>query len=68
MTSKREKKEMKKRGVEARRTGLKSAMITTKSGYERKQDSRRRDMKGAKNQRPLLRPQEVGDDFAGFSD
>jgi ATP-dependent RNA helicase DDX52/ROK1 len=67
-TSKREKKEMKKRGVEARRTGLKSAMITTKSGYERKQDSRRRDMKGAKNQRPLLRPQAVGDDFAGFSD
>jgi ATP-dependent RNA helicase DDX52/ROK1 len=66
--SKREKKELKKRGVETRRAGVKSAMITTKSGYERKQDSRRKDMKGARNQKPQLKAQMGEDDFVGFSD
>jgi len=77
--SKREKKELKKQGVEARRKGVKSAMITTKSGYERRQDGKRRDMKGggrpagkgANAQKLGVRakvPKDHDDDFAGFSD
>jgi ATP-dependent RNA helicase DDX52/ROK1 len=66
--SKREKKELKKRGVEARRTGVKSALITTKSGYERKQDSRKRDMKDAKSHKLQSSAQAQDDHFAGFSD
>ena len=76
--TKREKNELKKKGVEARRKGAKSAMITTKSGYERKQNSRARDMKGGgKNFGKGANAQQLGvrapktkadDDFAGFSD
>lgn len=75
--SKRDKKELKKAGVEARRKGEKSAMITTKSGYARQQDSRKSDMKhGARSKAKGGAAEQVkpnaktagGDDFAGFSD
>lgn len=71
--SKREKKELKKRGVEARRTGAKEARISTKSGYERRMDARKRDMKGAKRghrteNKAATKPSVQDEGFAGFSD
>jgi ATP-dependent RNA helicase DDX52/ROK1 len=69
--TKREKKELKKQGVEARRKGAKSAMITTKNGYERKQNSKKRDMRSAAkgaNAQPVGSRVAQDDDFAGFSD
>jgi ATP-dependent RNA helicase DDX52/ROK1 len=40
--SKREKKELKKRGVESRRVGVESERISTKSSYDRRRESMRR--------------------------
>lgn len=70
--SKRERKELKQRGVKARRTGEKGARISTKSGYERKMDNRRKDMQGANKSAPRVDSKQKASSpdggFAGFSD
>ncbi|KAF2093422.1 P-loop containing nucleoside triphosphate hydrolase protein [Rhizodiscina lignyota] len=67
--SKREKKMLKKRGVEARRPGMESGKgggkvrISTKSGFERKMEHRRRD---AVNARRRKEREQAGEDESGF--
>ncbi|KIW08887.1 uncharacterized protein PV09_00809 [Verruconis gallopava] len=68
-TSKRERRELKKRGVEMRRAGAKTAMISTKSSYDRRHGGKRNTTnRGARDQKPQKTSQEEEPDFAGFSD
>lgn len=57
--SKRDKKQLRTRGVEARRSNNRDMRISTKSGYERRLESSQR-------QRKLMRPD--ADVFEGFED
>ena len=67
--SKREKKLLKKRGVEARRSATTNMRISTKSGFERRLEHNR---KGAALQRQrqsnISTQKRDGDDFQGFID
>ncbi|PSN67121.1 P-loop containing nucleoside triphosphate hydrolase protein [Corynespora cassiicola Philippines] len=77
--TKRDKQQLKKRGVEARRTvkdddGKNKARISTKSGYERKIENRKRGAKLASKRREHQPPKAIeaasdaGSDFEGFDD
>lgn len=74
MPSKNDRKEIKLKGLEARRSGKKSARISTKSGYDRRQNSKRGDGRGRveKNKLGIIRGKtgmgNDGDEFGGFSD
>ena len=64
--SKRDKQELKKKGVESRRIGAKGAMISTKSKYDRKLEGKRR----MRHHRPTrtAAEQDGGSDFGGFDE
>ncbi|KAF2450484.1 P-loop containing nucleoside triphosphate hydrolase protein [Karstenula rhodostoma CBS 690.94] len=73
--TKREKQELKKKGVEARRNvktedGKNTARISTKSGYERRVDNRKRGAVKGSKQRAGQEPRKVEDasesEFEGF--
>lgn len=74
MPSKNDRKEIKLKGLETRRSGKKSARISTKSGFDRRQNSKRGDGKGrvGKSQPKVIREKtggrKDGDEFGGFSD
>ncbi|TID26745.1 ATP-dependent RNA helicase rok1 [Venturia nashicola] len=74
MPSKNDRKEIKLKGLEARRSGKKSARISTKSGFDRRQNSKKGDGKGRveKSKARIVREKtgrgNDGDDFGGFSD
>jgi ATP-dependent RNA helicase DDX52/ROK1 len=74
MPSKKDRKEIKMRGVEARRSGQKSARISTKSGFDRRQGAKKGDGKGRfekakpKSIREKVVKVNEADEFGGFSD
>jgi ATP-dependent RNA helicase DDX52/ROK1 len=69
MPSKKDRKDIKLRGVEARRSGQKSARISTKSGFDRRQNARKWDGKGnPKAIREKVAVVDDKDEFGGFSD
>ncbi|KAM5355464.1 hypothetical protein ACJ41O_002110 [Fusarium nematophilum] len=69
--AKADRKKLKERGVEARRSGIK-AKITSKSGYERRKENNRRGaIEGSKKRKTQAVQDESGDDgaeWAGFDD
>jgi ATP-dependent RNA helicase DDX52/ROK1 len=74
MPSKQDRKEIKLRGVEARRSGQKSARISTKSGFDRRQGAKKGDGKdrGRNVKLNAIREKVVKvddrEEFGGFSD
>lgn len=76
MPSKRDRAELKKRGVESRRSHLKGkearkGRISTKSGFERREENRKRGaVEGAKRRGALESKKDEGDgsDFEGFEE
>jgi ATP-dependent RNA helicase DDX52/ROK1 len=65
---------LKQRGVEARRPGMEKGKdgakvrITTRSGYERKMEQRKRDSITARRRRRVESMENVESEFEGFND
>lgn len=74
MPSKNDRKEIKLKGLETRRSGKKSARISTKSGFDRRQNGKKGDGKGRleKGETKVAREMDGmgndGEEFGGFSD